>query len=326
MQKHSEREIMQLKNKILKKLSDQTDEFFSGEMLAQEFNVSRTAIWKAIHSLESEGYQFESSSKGYRYLPTNDILNKELILSYCDSISYPLYVFDTIDSTNNYAKTIASNKDAHGTLIIANHQTAGRGRRGHTFYSPGDSGLYLTLIIKPHSSLKELLKVTIAAAVASVEAIQENSSVQPQIKWVNDLFLGKKKIAGILTEAISDFESHEVEAIIIGIGINTKKTSLPKDIKDIAGAINDPNLSRNKLAASLWKRLLYWTNHLDSKELLEEYRKASLLIGHLITYEINGKQYTGKVLSINEEGNLVIQDKENKEIILSSGEVSVKDW
>lgn len=317
---------MKLKNELLIKLNQNPNSYLSGEALAKEFNVSRTAIWKAIRSLQNSGYEIESTPKGYRYFANNDLLHENLIRSYATDITYHLLVFETIDSTNNYAKTIASNPDAHGTLVVANHQTAGRGRRGHTFYSPGDTGLYLTLILKPTSKIQELLKMTIAAAVASVEAIQENSSTKPQIKWVNDIFIDKKKIAGILTEAISDFETGDVEAIIIGIGINTKKTTLPDDIKDIAGAINDEHLSRNKLAASLWQKLLYWTSHLDSPELIAKYREYSLLLNHLITYERNGELYTGTVKAINEEGNLVIETDNKETVILTSGEVSVKDW
>ncbi|MCR4950334.1 MAG: biotin--[acetyl-CoA-carboxylase] ligase [Solobacterium sp.] len=317
---------MNLKDKIIAKLSSQTDTFFSGEALAQEYDVSRAAVWKAIRVLQKEGHQIESSSRGYRYLPSNDLLNREIILSLCPDISYPLIVFDTIDSTNTYAKTIASNKDAHGTLVVANHQTAGRGRRGHSFYSPENTGLYLTLIIKPERRVQEMLKVTVAAAVASVEAIEETSEAHPQIKWVNDLFIGKRKIAGILTEAIADFETGDLDAIIIGIGINIRDTELPDDIVNIAGAINDPSLTRNQLAAALWRRLLYWTDHLESKELMDAYRRYSLLIGHTIAYEINGVKKTGNVTSINDEGNLVVNEEDGKETILSSGEVSVKDW
>ncbi|MBR4122368.1 MAG: biotin--[Erysipelotrichaceae bacterium] len=145
-------------------------------------------------------------------------------------------------------------------------------------------------------------------------------------KWVNDLFIGKRKIAGILTEAISDFESGDLDAIIIGIGINVRKTELQEDIENIAGAINDPSLSRSRLAAALWQRLLYWTDHLEDPQLMEAYRRYSLLIGHVIVYEINGEKRSGTVESINDQGNLVVLDDANEKIILASGEVSVKDW
>ena len=318
--------MVNLKSKLLIRMSSHTDTFFSGESLARELNVSRAAVWKAIHALQNEGHAIESSPRGYRYLPDNDLLNPDIIYSCCPEISFPLYVFDSIDSTNNYAKSIASAADAHGTLVIANHQTAGRGRRGHTFFSPENCGLYLSLIIKPHSRVQEMLKITVAAAVAAVEAIQQTSHAQPRIKWVNDLFIGKRKIAGILTEAISDFESGDLDAIIIGIGINVRKTELPEDIESIAGAINDPSLSRSRLAAVLWQRLLYWTKHLEDPQLMEAYRRYSLLIGHAIIYEINGEKRSGTVESINDQGNLVVLDDANEKTILTSGEVSVKDW
>ena len=256
----------------------------------------------------------------------NDPLNEDAIRAYCTDLSYPLYVFDTIDSTNNYAKHIAASADAHGTLIVAAHQTAGRGRRGHTFYSPANCGLYLSLIIKPHAKVQDMLKVTVAAAVAAVEAIEETSDAHPKIKWVNDLFIGRRKIAGILTEAVSHPDPDEPDAIVIGIGINVRSTDLPEDIENIAGAIDDPNLKRSHLAAVLWQRLLYWTEHLDDPNLMEQYRSHSFLLGHEIIYEFNNHQYSGTVTAINDEGNLVIQNRDNEEIVLSSGEVSVKDW
>ena len=256
----------------------------------------------------------------------NDMLSEEAIRAYCTDLSWPMYVFDTIDSTNNYAKSIAASPAAHGTLIVADHQTDGRGRRGHTFYSPANCGLYLSLIIKPHARVQDMLKVTVAAAVAAVEAIEETSDAHPQIKWVNDLFIGRRKIAGILTEAVSHPDRDEPAAIVIGIGINVTSTDLPEDIENIAGAIDDPNLKRSHLAAVLWQRLLYWTEHLDDPNLMEKYRRYSFLSGHEITYELNNNTYSGTVAAINDEGYLVIQNKDNEEIVLSSGEISVKDW
>lgn len=314
---------MTIKDKVLKIFITSPDTVFSGEDLAKELNASRAAVWKAVHALQEEGHHIESSAKGYRYLSENDILNRDSILS-CMPEAYDLILFDVIDSTNTYCRAHASELQ-HGCLVVANHQTAGRGRRGHTFFSPADTGLYLTLVLKPQEAVQNLLMVTVAAAVAACQAVRETSDTLPEIKWVNDLYIGKRKIAGILTEAIADLETQQVDTLLIGIGFNTKKTELPDDIKGIAGAINDSSLSRNRLAAAVWKNLLYWTEHLSDPALIEKYREYSLLIGHEITYEKNGKAYTGTVLSINDAGNLVIAS-DGEEIILSSGEVSVKDW
>ena len=319
---------MSLKSKLLIRISSHTDTFFSGESLAQEFAVSRAAVWKAIHALQNEGHAIESSSRGYRYLPDNDLLNPDIIRSCCPEISFPLYVFDSIDSTNNYAKSIASAADTHGTLVIANHQTAGRGRRGHTFFSPENCGLYLSLIIKPHSRVQEMLKITVAAAVAAVEAIQQTSHARPKIKWVNDILIDSKKTCGILTEASIDLESGGMDWAIMGIGFNVYEPEggFPEELKSIAGPIAPRRQRdlRSRIAAAFLKNFHQVCADLESGGFAEEYKRRSFLIGQPITVIRGGSTRPATACGIDGECRLLVRYEDGSSEALSSGEVSVR--
>lgn len=322
----TQEEAMSLKEQLLIRFSENQDVYLSGAQLAEDYHVSRAAVWKAVKALKEEGYEITSSPvQGYCFSSENDFLNAEMIQKAADEIKAPLYVFETIDSTNNYAKILASKNAPHGTAVIANHQSAGRGRQGHSFYSPKDTGLYFSLLLRPQNA-EHLSRITPAAAVAAVQAIEENTGIRPGIKWVNDLFIGKKKIAGILSEAISDFETGSVSAIIIGIGINCHPMKFPDELETIADSLNQKSLSRNALAASLWKNLLYWTEHLEDPQLMELYRRDSIILNKDILYTQNNETLHAFVKGINAEGNLILLKPDGTEELLSSGEISVRDW
>ncbi|MDX8418270.1 biotin--[acetyl-CoA-carboxylase] ligase [Absicoccus intestinalis] len=316
---------MNLKQKILLELLSNPSQSISGQVLCKKYNVSRTAIWKAIQSLKQDGYAIEAvPHAGYHLIQDIDKLDAARIQFYLPHV--PVLVFDSIDSTNNYAKRLLMENDVQeGTLIVANQQTAGRGRQGHSFYSPADTGLYLSIILKPYAFAQKILKVTLAAAVATCEAIEEMTSISCQIKWVNDLFVGQQKVCGILTEATANFETQQIESIIIGIGINCKPMTFPEDITPIAGSLNMDQIDRNHLSALIWTHFMKWVQHLDDQKLIESYRSRSLLIGKTITYRWQNKIHTGTVIDINEDGQLVVQTNDQIQV-LRSGEVTIQKW
>lgn len=316
---------MALKDELLRFFCANPQESFSGEQLAKQYGVSRAGIWKAVQALRSDGFEIISDPSGYTFTDANDFLSEEAIRACDPSIDTPVHVFETIDSTNNYAKILAAQNAPHGTIVIANHQTAGRGRQGHSFYSPKNTGLYFSILIHPeHTGL--ISRITPAAAVASAEAIEETCGIRPGIKWVNDLFLGKKKIAGILSEAVSDFETGTIQTVIIGIGINCRTSEFPDEIKETAGSLNAVHLQRSFLAASLRKHLLQRTAHLEDPETMELYRRDSIVLGKQIVYTMNNIPYAGIAKAINEEGNLIIEKEDGASQLLHSGEISIKDW
>ena len=242
----------------------------------------------------------------------------------CNSkISEVLY-FDTIDSTNTYAKKISSSSK-HGTLIMADKQTQGRGRSGHNFESPSKTGLYMTLILKPEIEISKFQMITIADAVAVCLAIEDlygASKDKLKIKWVNDVLFRGKKISGILTEAVNNSKG-EVESVITGIGINISTQKFHGDFN--AGAIFDEgekiSFEREELCARIADYIMDFSENLDDPKLIEEYRKRSILTGKNISYMRYNKKYLAKVLGIDDLGGLEIQNQDGNKEILRSGEV-----
>ena len=222
---------MSSKSNILQILEKNRGTYVSGEELAQQLQISRSAIWKAISELKKEGYQIISvTNKGYCLSDATDVISAEGIGPYLTNGSQDMiHVFKTVDSTNLVAKKMALEQAPHGTVVLAEEQTAGRGRMGRSFHSPAGSGIYMSFILRPNLTSNDAVLITTAASVAVARAIEEVTHIHTGIKWVNDVYMNGKKICGILTEALTDFESGGIESIILGIGINfsTAVSSFP---------------------------------------------------------------------------------------------------
>ena len=307
-----------LKEKLLKELSAHRECYLSGQELAEQFGVSRGAVWKAVKALEREGYAVEAgTNKGYR-LSENALCAFDLKLP--DERTQVFYR-NTIDSTNSEAKRLLAGGLSGNAFVVANEQSAGRGRCGRSFYSPKDSGLYFSYIFHPQKCLSDAVFITTAAAVSVVRAIEKTSEVKPLIKWVNDVYVGDKKICGILTEAVSDFESGNLESVIVGIGINVSTTEFPEDIgvaASLGGAV-----SRPALLQAVAEELIKVSEDLQNATILDDYRAHSLVLGKEITYSFNGEQERGKAVEINDAGALVVMTKQGLRT-LSSGEISIR--
>ncbi|MEA5000653.1 MAG: biotin--[acetyl-CoA-carboxylase] ligase [Endomicrobiaceae bacterium] len=319
---------MRLKNKIIEILEKNRDCSISGQELADKLSVSRTAVWKTIQSLEKDGYIIDASTnKGYKLNENSDIISYEGIKIFLSEKykKFTVQIYKILDSTNTYAKKIIIDGAKHGTIIIANEQKAGRGRFGRTFFSPADTGIYLSIILKPQKKISDTSLITIAAAVAVCDTIKKTTCSEPKIKWVNDIFLNGKKICGILTEAVSDFESGIVESAVTGIGINIKTAEerFPEDLKRTAGSLFPENISRNQIIAELINNFFELYENLSDKNLIERYKEYSLVLGKEITYFKDDKTQTGTAVDINENGNLIIKDKNKKTSVLESGEVTL---
>jgi len=316
-----------MKNKILEILEANKGEFISGEQIARSLDITRAAVWKNINELKNRGYQIQSvTNKGYKLEIFNDVLSKDGIaknLSANSKIS-EIICLDTIDSTNNYAK---KNSFSHGTLIAANEQTSGRGRSGHNFESPAGTGLYMSLVLRPKIEISKFQMITIADAVAvclAVEDLYKNSHEKLKIKWVNDVFFRGKKISGILTEAVTNFESGEIESVVTGIGVNVKTQNFNNDI---AGSIfNDDEkilFSRSELCARIADYIMDFAEDLADPKLINLYRQRSLLqSGSKITYMKDNTKFSAEVKNIDDLGGLVIINDSGGEEILRSGEVN----
>ena len=241
----------------------------------------------------------------------------------CDGNDCCIKLFDVTDSTNTEAKNAILEGLGKNALFIAREQTAGRGRRGKSFYSPAESGLYFSAVFHPNIALSDATGITAAAAVAVAEALKETTKKDPKIKWVNDIFIDNKKVGGILTEAVSDFEKGEIKGVVVGIGINLTTSDFPQEIKDIAGSVGT-DTDKYVLAAKIYNRLKYFCDRLPCRDFMEDYRKYSLVLGQKIRFNRNGIDHTAIAENILDDGGLAVLTENGERIILNSGEISIK--
>ncbi len=317
---------MALKRRIVAELEARRGEAVSGQWLAGQLGVSRSAVWKAIRALQAEGYAVEAvTNRGYRLLPGTDVLSAEgVALHLCPAHRPLLAALKTTDSTNAEAKRRIIAGGAQEMLVFADTQTAGRGRRGNSFFSPSGRGIYMSAVLCPNRRLADTLRITAAAAVSVCEAVEAICGRAPQIKWVNDLFLDGKKLCGILCEGVSDLETGMAEAIIVGIGINFRTGSFPDELERVATALDPPaSLTRNELIAAVANRLYGWAERLDDPALMAAYRARSMILGKTIRFRRGSEAFEGVAQAINEDGNLVVRLAGGRLETLSAGEISI---
>ena len=227
---------------ILEKLSENTDGYLSGEKISKDLNISRSAVWKQIEALRKEGYLINSSTNGgYILCDTPDIITfyeMEKALK-GRRIDAPILAFQSINSTNKYAKQLVEENAQNGTLIISNEQTLGKGRFSRTFFSPANKGIYMSLIYNLSINASNSSLVTVVAALSVCKAIEKLYNIKPTIKWTNDIYLGEKKVCGILTQATLEAETGFINSVIIGIGVNVQneEDDFDEEIKNLATSL-----------------------------------------------------------------------------------------
>lgn len=233
-------------------------------------------------------------------------------------------IHDCIESTNKTAKELASAGAADGTVILAEQQTGGRGRLGRSFFSPPGSGIYFSVILRPKLDAQSSLLMTSAAAVAVSRAIEIVFGIHAGIKWVNDIYIGEKKVCGILAEGGVNFETNGLDYIVIGIGINVTTAQFPEDLRHIAAAITTGEADRNRLTAELCNELEKLYLDLPDASFMEEYRERSIVIGHDVWVIRGETRYLAHVLDVNGAGNLIVADESGVIHEISTGEVSIR--
>lgn len=334
-------EKISTKEKVLNILEANMGVAVSGEKLAAECGISRAAIWKAINSLREKGCNIEGTTNGGYLLKVNSDLFTEKDLLESLKAAYPNLAnchtecFSEIDSTNTYAKRLLTEPDAgkkyHKAIIVAESQTAGRGRLGRTFYSPSKTGIYLSVIYTPEGGITQPARLTAFSAVAICRVLKRLYNVDAQIKWINDIYINGKKVAGILTEGVTNFETAQIESAIIGIGINIADNPevFPAEVAAIAGSItgnNSNTVKRTTLAAEIAGEVINILEE-DPKALIKEYKDASFLLGTEITVHPiigdNNSTYTAKAVDIADDAGLVVELPDGTTKILNSGEVSL---
>lgn len=306
--------------------------FFSGEDIAEKLSVSRTAVWKAVKSLRNEGYNiYAVQNKGYSLSVDTDIVSERGIHKYlkpiCSDIA--IDIIPTLNSTNEKVREKAIAGASEGYTVIALKQTNGKGRCGRSFYSPSDTGLYMSLLLRPYQyAVHQAAQLTTIAAIAACEAIEKVSGETAEIKWVNDVYVEGKKVSGILTEASIALENGFLEYAILGIGINVSppKDGFPHNLNNVAGTVFHKPQSdgKNKLAAGFLNSFMTYYSTAQSQNLVGNYRKRSFVIGRKIqVVSVDGCKLA-TALGIDDNYCLVVEYEDGKIEHLFSGEISVK--
>ena len=322
---------MSVKEQVLQALEENKGESLSGENLAEKMQVSRAAIHKAIKSLREDGYRIEAvTNRGYCLAKDSDLLSAQGIRVHLhpEFKDLPLHVYQTIDSTNNAAKKLALDGSPHPAAVLALHQSRGKGRLGRTFISPANTGIYMSVLLKPPVDMSLAVLVTTAASVAVCRAMEKICAAEPSIKWVNDIYANGKKVCGILTEAITDFETGQIQSLILGIGINCSAKALPEELQQIAGAL-EGDFSKNQLAAQILNELRPLMEDPGSRTFLPDYRKRSMVLGKKIQvykggYTEDTPGHPATVLGIDENGGLQVLYSDGSRETLSTGEISIR--
>ncbi len=323
---------MNTKDKVLELFENNKGVYFSGEEIAKKLEISRAAIWKAVNALRSEGYSIDAvPNKGYALATDTDRLSVQGIEKYLDEMckSLDVRVFAEQESTNTTVRQLAADGAKEGTVVIAGRQTGGRGRRGRSFYSPQDTGIYMSILLRPSFiSAKEALSITTMAAVAISEAIEAVSCEEAKIKWVNDIFMRGRKVCGILTEAAFGLEADSLEYAVLGLGINVNEPEggFPDEIKDIAGAVFKEPVSdaKNRLAAEVINRFMAYYHSRDLVGYISEYRRRSFVIGKDVLVMAQDGPKPARALDVDEECRLIVQYPDGTKEALHSGEISIK--
>jgi len=313
---------MKTKDKVLALLENRRGESVSGEAIAKELGVSRAAVSKATQVLRDEGHEISARpNKGYMLSESSDVLSVQGIAAYLQQ-KLLVRVYSSVESTNQTAKALAMGGAEHGTIVVAEAQTAGRGRYGRSFHSPARQGIYMSLILRPENLwLNTPTLITSFAAVAVCEAIEQCCGKQPGIKWVNDIFLGPKKICGILTEAVTDFESGEIGWIVVGIGVNFRgffEGELAEIARSVFAELR-PTVTRNQFIAEVVNRMLAMK---DEQTLLAQYKSRLMMLNRRVLVK-GGEEYIATAIDIDETGRLIVRTDSGETQVLSSGEVSI---
>ena len=322
---------MTVKEKLLELLDKNKGQFISGENAAEMLNCTRGAIWKAVKSLRDDGYSINAvTNKGYCLSENTDVLSSEGVRKYLsgNAAEFDLRVYKVLESTNNTLRECANAGEAEGTVVISGEQTKGKGRLGRAFFSPSDTGLYMSILLRPEMTASDAIKITTAAAVSVAEAIEKVSGINPDIKWVNDVYINSKKVCGILTEASFSMENGGLEYAVLGIGVNAYEPEggFPEAIKDIAGAVfqKRENDMRNKLAAEILNSFSNYYKTLEQGRYYESYRSRLMWKGERINIIRVDKKTPAVMLDVDKDCRLKVRYDDGSEDYISTGEISIR--
>ena len=310
------------------------EKHISGEEIGKRLKISRTAVWKHVNELRKMGYEIESSPKiGYTFKKsTNLLLPEEIELGLNTQImGKNVMHYDSISSTQDIAAEMARRGANEGTLVIAETQEKGRGRKGRSWVSLPEGGIYLSLILRPNLLPSQVVQIPLLAGVALTKAIRETVPLQPVIKWPNDIVIGKKKVGGILTEMSSEIDGVNYVVLGIGLNVNMRAALFDENICDIATSLIDEcgkYTSRVKLVQSFLRQFeLIYTKFLAHGfgSVRDEWKELNNTFGSRVKIMDSGKDIEGDAIDIDNDGFLLIR-RENGDISrIISGDVSLRN-
>jgi len=319
-----------MKKRIIEML-EKADGYVSGEEISEKLGITRSGVWKHINSLKSEGYEITSvRNRGYKLNASPDLLSEEKIRQrmHGSLLGSRITVMKTVDSTNEEVKRRAHEGAESGLIVASESQTAGKGRFSRKWSSGSDGGLYFSFLLRPELPPSDMAGITLACGHAVCQAIREYTGLPAQIKWPNDIIIGRKKVCGILTEMAA--QSDQVDYVVTGIGINVNNPSFPEEIADKADSLyleTGEKLDRNEFFACV-------INHLDrviqnylvslSIEDIEQFKSLCATIGKEVSVQRGNIQYKGKAFDVAPTGELMILTEDGRELSVNSGEVTVQ--
>ncbi|MCX7747352.1 MAG: biotin--[acetyl-CoA-carboxylase] ligase [Clostridia bacterium] len=330
-----------MKIRVLNQLRKDCSAYVSGEMLSGLLGVSRTAVWKTINELRKDGYKIESSSKkGYKLISAPDVLSTHEIGHNLETkvIGRNIEYFNSIDSTNNYAKKIANEGCAEGTVIVAENQTAGRGRLGRAWNSPDKKGIWMSVVLHPAILPGDVGVITLAAAVAVVDALKRAAGIKAGIKWPNDIILDGKKVCGILTEMNAEMERINFVVIGIGLNVNQAEDDFPEELRDRAVSLKSfsgrcgadavqYSFNRCEIIKEVLLQLENIYNILNQgkvTQVIDLWKNYSETLGKEVLVTLREQCFRGVAKDISTDGKLIVACDDGVVREFVSGEISVR--
>jgi BirA family transcriptional regulator, biotin operon repressor / biotin---[acetyl-CoA-carboxylase] ligase len=325
--------VQSKRDKLLSSLKESRGVWVSGEWLSGKLGVSRAAINKHVHQLQDIGYPIETSTKkGYRLGEFPDLLVAEEIREGLDTRLFgarDIISLDETDSTNLRARDLAAGGAPEGTIVVAGKQTEGRGRKGRSWFSPSGGGVYVSLILRPPLAPSEAPRITLMTGVAATEALVSLTRLDARIKWPNDVLVRGKKIAGILTEISTEMDRIDYVVVGVGLNVNIQRESLGEGLRQRATSIlieTGESFSRVRLLKAFLKHFEAYYKILQDEgfePIRKRWKELSDIIGQRVSVEMIGMVRTGRVVDIDPDGVLILEDDLGSIQRVASGDVTL---
>lgn len=321
-----------MRSSILELLRNVAGQYISGEEIAKQMQVSRTAVWKHIRELKQAGYAIESHSRsGYCLMQAPDLLLPNEIKNVVSTqiLGKHVHYYEDTTSTNNEAKILAAKGAAEGTIIVSETQNSGRGRLARGWFSPYAKGIWFSVILRPAFLPQEAPKCTLMAAVAVTKAIEHITGIRCGIKWPNDILYEGKKLVGILTEMNAEMDGINYVVIGMGINVNIAQTDFPEELQGIVTSLlilKGEKVSRVLLLNEVLQQLEVLYKEALEKGfvgILEEWKKYSVTLGRSVNVLGISETFSGVAVDIDDQGALLVKtDAEIRRVL--AGDVSIR--